>query len=658
MQLGRKSHCRAILMTVAVIMAALAVGAGRTVSGFRDAGPPGTPIGTTLEDFFMPGTQPDPGGAELTPIVSVFDCLLCHADFDATIPPLPLDAEPVRTWSGSMMAQATRDPVFWAAVTIANQDADFGGDLCLRCHTQAGWLAGRSTPTDGSALVHFTADFEGVNCNFCHRMVNPMYIKGQSPLEDWQILDDLDIEGLVPEQPGGGRYVVDPQDRRRGPYDLGDFFPFHFWLQSPFHQESALCATCHDVSNPVYTRQANGSYVLNNLDAPHPTMDKYDMFPIERTFGEWTHSQFANGGVVFPDGRFGGNLPDDIPIESCQDCHMPDQMSPGCRVPGFDDHPDMAAHFFNGGNTWVIKAVNTLYTDGDAGLNDPVFLDEPTGLTQKIIDESIARAVQMLRDASDLELSQEGNLLNVRVINFSGHKLPTGYHEGRQMWINVMFLDELAQVVLEHGAYDFGTAELTAQDTKVYQAKFGLDATAAAKTGLPQGQSFHFLLNNVILFDNRIPPIGFTNAGFEAVQAEPVDYTYADGQHWDDTGYRIPPGATQALVTVYYQLTSKVYIEFLRDENTTDNRGQIAYNQWVLHGKSAPVDMDSALIDLVSSIPGDLDGDGVVGIFDLLILITNWGRCAEPCPPACFADLDADCTVGILDLLQLLANWG
>ncbi|MCZ6543372.1 MAG: multiheme c-type cytochrome [Planctomycetota bacterium] len=658
MQLGRKSRCRTILMTAAVIMAALAVGPRRTVSGFRDAGPPGLPIGTTLEDFFMPGTQPDPTGADLTPIVSVFDCLLCHADFDDADPPLPLDAEPYRTWSGSMMAQATRDPVFWAAVTVANQDADFGGDLCLRCHTPAGWLAGRSTPTDGLDLVHFTADFEGVTCNFCHRMVNPMYIRGESPVEDWQILDDLDIEGLVPKQPGSGRYVVDPQDRRRGPYDLGGSFPFHLWLQSPFHQESALCATCHDVSNPVYTRQGDGSYALNNLDAPHPTMDKYDMFPIERTFGEWTESQFANGGVVFPDGRFGGALPDDIPIESCQDCHMPDQVSPGCRVPGFDDHPDMAAHFLNGGNTWVLKAVNTLYTDGDGGLNDPVFLDEPTGLTQTIIDESIARAVQMLRDASDLELSQEGNLLNVRVINFSGHKLPTGYHEGRRMWINVMFLDEIGQVVLEHGAYDFGTAELSGEDTKVYQAEFGLDAAAAAKTGLPQGQSFHFILNNVILLDNRIPPIGFTNAGFEAVQAEPVDYTYADGQHWDDTEYRIPPGSTQALVTVYYQLTSKVYIEFLRDENTTDNRGQIAYNQWVLHGKSAPVDMDSALIDLVPSILGDLDGDGDVDIFDLLILISNWGRCAEPCPPACFADLDADCTVGILDLLTLLANWG
>ncbi len=61
---------------------------------------------------------------------------------------------------------------------------------------------------------------------------------------------------------------------------------------------------------------------------------------------------------------------------------------------------------------------------------------------------------------------------------------------------------------------------------------------------------------------------------------------------------------------------------------------------------------------LFGACPADLDGDGSVGILDLLILLSNWGPCAEPCPPACLADLDGDCTVGILDLLTLLANWG
>ncbi len=55
-------------------------------------------------------------------------------------------------------------------------------------------------------------------------------------------------------------------------------------------------------------------------------------------------------------------------------------------------------------------------------------------------------------------------------------------------------------------------------------------------------------------------------------------------------------------------------------------------------------------------IPGDLDGDGSVGVTDLLILLASWG----PCPDCkdCPADIDGSCTVGVPDLLILLANWG
>ncbi len=56
------------------------------------------------------------------------------------------------------------------------------------------------------------------------------------------------------------------------------------------------------------------------------------------------------------------------------------------------------------------------------------------------------------------------------------------------------------------------------------------------------------------------------------------------------------------------------------------------------------------------SIPGDLDGDGSVGVSDLLILLASWGPCAD-CDD-CIADLNDDCSVGVGDLLILLANWG
>ena len=53
---------------------------------------------------------------------------------------------------------------------------------------------------------------------------------------------------------------------------------------------------------------------------------------------------------------------------------------------------------------------------------------------------------------------------------------------------------------------------------------------------------------------------------------------------------------------------------------------------------------------------GDIDGDGSVGVKDLLILLGHWGPCGDcnDCP----ADLDGDCNVGVKDLLILLGNWG
>ena len=50
--------------------------------------------------------------------------------------------------------------------------------------------------------------------------------------------------------------------------------------------------------------------------------------------------------------------------------------------------------------------------------------------------------------------------------------------------------------------------------------------------------------------------------------------------------------------------------------------------------------------------PADVDGDGIVGITDLLAVLAAWGPCN-----ACPADVDGDGTVGITDLLAVLAAW-
>jgi hypothetical protein len=101
------------------------------------------------------------------------------------------------------------------------------------------------------------------------------------------------------------------------------------------------------------------------------------------------------------------------------------------------------------------------------------------------------------------------------------------------------------------------------------------------------------VLNDTIYKDNRIPPRGFTNARFAAVQSPPVAHSYADGQHWDSSTYELPAAARFVRVNVYYQSVSKEFMEFLRDENHTNNAGQLMYDAWAAHGRAAPVAMVS-----------------------------------------------------------------
>lgn len=596
-------------------------------------------IPATSNDFFQPGTQPDPTGTEIVPIWHSSNCYSCHGAYlsDGSF------AEPSDGWAASMMAQSARDPIWTAALTIANQDVAGSGEFCIRCHAPAAWLAGRGSTGDLSQFTY--DDFDGVSCHFCHRMVNPVLDMG-APVQDAPILSMLDFPPTGHH--GNAQYVIDPDSVRRGPYDD---VPFNFHtpdeiIYSPFHRESAMCAACHDVSNPVFVRQPDGTYVLGALDEPHPTMDPHGMMPEQRTYSEWLHSDFAKGGVYFADGRFGGDHPTGV-MQSCQDCHMPTNFTGGCfawQSPPFFPREDLKQHNFAGANTWVLSAIFDEHPEWETGLSE----------------QSVANAHQLTADllqaAADMELDTVDGDLRVRIINQSGHKLPTGYPEGRRMWVNVKFFDEQKMLIDERGAYDFNTAVLTTGDTKVYETKLGMDQAVADATGLQPGASFHLVLNNVVLLDNRIPPIGFTNAAFEAIRAAPVGYSYDDGQHWDDTLYDIPAGAASAVATLYYQTTSREYIEFLRDANVTDNAGQYAYDLWVAYGKSEPLDMVSMLIELDDAVLGDLNGSGSVDVFDLLILLGEWGMC--PVEGDCSADLNGSGAVDVFDLLILLANWG
>lgn len=544
----------------------------------------GLVIGSAHTDL---GTQP-----VLTyPLITSQNCRGCHGyDFDPDH-----FIEPADTWMGTMMANSARDPLFWAALDVANNDSPGIGDFCLRCHAPGAWLAGRSEPpggsTDGCGLEGliddaYASDFDGVTCHLCHRMmVNEAPPGGQlsSYQENAQFwIDDSDCDGMG-------------QPCRRGPYAYaeGETTPPHPFRYSPYHLTSDFCGNCHNVTNPVRNLLVNG-------------VDQGIRFPLERTHKEWAQSDYAVAGPT---------------AATCQGCHMPEaqvQDSYACAFFTNDRTGNMAVHQFAGGNSWIPDVLRQEYLN--LGLDV-----EFAAVRDTAIDMLQDRSADLAVTAPSVVTAGTPLAATVRVTNRTGHKLPTGYAEGRRMWIAVEARDGNGAKFWESGAYNPATGVLTHDPAiKIYRAEQGTwnrNGTNTCDVDNGAGRAlFHFTRNDCVKLDNRIPPLGFT--GGVNLETRPVGYVYPETSpgsgklvNYDDTPYSIPvPPGTVSPVTVTatlrYQTASKDYVEFLRDEAVANNfpddcidrssgllsasRGEHMYDLWTTYGRSAPVDMEAS----------------------------------------------------------------
>ncbi len=251
---------------------------------------------------------------------------------------------------------------------------------------------------------------------------------------------------------GNAAFVLTPRKYSR-PLKFGPFkdaaSPYHDTAYSELHTTSALCGTCHNVTHP-----------LNRM-------------PIERTYDEWKDSPYAGEGI------------------GCQECHM----TPG---PGYTKNPGQAAvgskkrehiftHYFVGGNALVPSMLGS--------------------------EKHAELAREMLQGAAKMELLSVENLrpgglatVRIRVHNSgAGHKLPTGFPEGREMWVDFRILDDAGKEIyrlgriggdgyLEKGTQSFrvalGDAEGNVVDLEVWKA-------------------------TRVLYDTRILPRGYSDARFD-----------------------------------------------------------------------------------------------------------------------------------------------
>jgi hypothetical protein len=602
----------------------------------------------------QPGTQPGEVGTLETPD----KCDNCHGNYNRAV-------EPAFNWRGSMMANAGRDPIFWATLAIAEQDFDGAGDLCIRCHSTAGWQAGRSTPTDGSGLT--AGDADGVECEACHKSTNPDDSEHQGSQSAPFVANDK----LVPPQGyfGSGMLSLYPGSAKLGPYADAD--ARHQFLPSQFHRRVEFCGSCHDVSNPVVGdlapgagKQPGGDPVVQSrtLGSAVSTKAAFNNFPFRYGVVERTWSEFMSGALSRTRVSNYASLPVDLKAGaikaafdsaggdyrdgtaryfSCQTCHMRAVTGQGCNKVGVATRTDLPLHDMTGGNAWAADAIRHQNGAGTLRLGG--------GLTSVQLDALAAgkvRAQQQLRLAASLRVN--GNV--VRVTNLTGHKLISGYPEGRRMWINVRWYDASNRLLREDGAYGpiavtidgaprtvNSLVRLDDPNTKVYQAHYGMTqewANQLLDLGYPPDlvlaydrvtgavdyrlwelaaqplgtshETFHFVLNDTVIDDNRIPPFGFAYDEARRRNALPVPAAQygsptAGGsyQHYDDVALNPPSGATYADVRLMYQSTSWEYVQFLKLANNKTNaflaaEGDNLLATWQATGMAEPYVMASA----------------------------------------------------------------
>jgi hypothetical protein len=486
-------------------------------------------------------------------------------------------------------------------------------------------------------------DADGVQCDLCHAMTNPdgsEHVGVQNP--PFTAYDDATGEPYY----GSGMYVLWSGSDKLGPY--ADPAARHQAMQSSFHREDGFCGTCHDVSNPVVGdlapnsgTQPTGDPVVRSgaLGSDVTQKAAFNNLPFQYGVVERTFSEFKAGLIsktLVSDyldlpaelqagalqagyesslvaGR-GGDYEDATPRTfSCQTCHMRPVQGAGCNKKGAPVRRDLPLHDMTGGNYWIADLIK--YQD-DRGM-----LRLGGGLTSvqtAALDAGVVRAKKQLNQAAALEVT--GN--TVRVVNLTGHKLITGYPEGRRMWLNIRWYDDAGDLAREDGARGpvaevtnpatgqtmsvTSLLELQGTNTEIWEAHYGMtqewafalvglgydpglalsydrvtgvpDLTLGDLAGQEPGiyrETFHFALNDKVAKDNRIPPYGFDYDEARRRNALPVPATqYGEPgpggtyDHWDDVALNPPGDAVYAEIDLVYQGTSWEYVQFLWLANT------------------------------------------------------------------------------------------
>ena len=469
-------------------------------------------------------------------------CAACHNDDSMVVPDdsgTPRDVSIEKAWRTSVMANSARDP-YWHAVVAYESDRfpSLDGainDKCTVCHApmasdyakKEGLELRLFDQTDGlgtvlaegiydydpetsseTARALFDHAMDGVSCSLCHQIADDGLLgqldsyTGGYTIADARGLESRPAYGQY-EDPDASYMLAQTTHVDAAGHETGYLAQYGAHISS-----SETCATCHELN-------------VDSVDDRGSPLGG-DHFAEQSNYTEWRLSDYATGG----------------PLErSCQGCHMPviDRPVPIADGSAVEPREGFAEHTFLGANT-VMQTMFKMF-DEELGL--------PPGM-EADFDESIARNRAFLETSATLELGNFGRAalppavpgegedepvedagpmeelsFDVKVVNQTGHRLPSGYHS-RRVYLHTVVTDENGAKVFESGRIEpdgriVGVAEDVSADLWEPHHEIITDDSQVqvwqAIVGKTDGSRTHSLLDgDRYLKDNRILPKGFFKA--------------------------------------------------------------------------------------------------------------------------------------------------
>jgi hypothetical protein len=359
------------------------------------------------------GAEPSASLQEM--FVTSDQCLSCHNNLSAS------DGEDVSiapAWRASMMANASRDPYWQAAVRRESLDhpsavAEIENE-CSACHMPMTRFAANAAGEKGKIFAHLAAGqarlpadmfaADGVSCALCHQISEE---RAGTP-ESFNAGFHIDVTASPEQRRAYGPYLVDA-----GPATVMQSATGFVPTQSLHVQQSEVCATCHT----LFTH------------ALGPAGEVVGRLPEQVPFLEWKHSAYVDK-------------------RSCQSCHMP-LVESDTQISSVMGQPraGLSRHSFHAGNFFMIRMLNR-YRSELAVEALPLELERATRETADFLrSESSTIAIEnaMLVDGIlQVELT---------VQNLAGHKLPSAY-PSRRAWIRFVVRNRAGETVFESGGLE------------------------------------------------------------------------------------------------------------------------------------------------------------------------------------------------------------